>query len=64
MEAQIDSHQWASKIETQGLLSGKSDLSLEAHAQTADDEPTPCQPPLTRRIASLFKWAVVKGTCT
>ncbi len=59
MDGQVDSHQWVSKTEMQHLFSGKPDLEIEAHTQTADDEPTPRQTPLPRRISSLFKRAVM-----
>lgn len=59
MEGQIDSHQWVSKAEVQCLFSGKPDLKIEADTQTADDEPTPRQTPLPRRISSLFKRVVM-----
>lgn len=38
MEGQIDSHQWASKIETYGLISGKADLEIEADVRMAGEE--------------------------
>jgi len=39
MEGQIDSHQWASKMETHWLISGKPDLEIEADVHTAGEEP-------------------------
>jgi len=64
MEAQIDSHQWVSKVEMQYLFSGKPDLTLEAHAQTTDHEPAPRRTPRPRRIGSLFNRVVTKDKRT
>ncbi len=64
MEGQIDSHQWVSKIETHCLLAGKPDLEIEAHTQTANDEPNLPVKPLPARIGSFFKRAVAEHLCT
>jgi len=39
MEGHIDSHQWASKMETHCLISGKPDLEIEPDARLACEEP-------------------------
>lgn len=64
MEAQIDSHQWVGKVEMQYLFSGKPDLKLEAHTQTADGEPAPRLTSRPRRIGSLFNRVVTKDKRT
>jgi len=38
MEGQIDSHQWASKIETHQLISGKPDLEIETEVRATGEE--------------------------
>jgi len=54
VEGQIDSHQWASKMETHWLISGKPDLEIEADLRTAGEEPAGTHLLLGGQAASIY----------
>lgn len=56
MERQIDSHQWASKIEVRRLLSGKPDLKIRKDTRKVDDEPTLRVISLPPKMSSFLRW--------
>lgn len=59
MEGQIDSHQWASKMETHWLISGRPDLEIEADVQMSAVESHLLQGGQAGRICSFLKFQAV-----
>ena len=55
MDGAIDSHQWASKMQTQCLLSGKPDLDIDPDALMACDELAVLVKSLLRCVTCPFK---------
>ena len=56
MDRPIDSHQWASKVEAQRLLSGKPELKIKNDAQTAKEEPALRVISLPHKVSSFLRW--------
>lgn len=55
MNGAIDSHQWASKMQTRCLLSGRPDLEIDPDVLMAGDEMVLLVKSLLHRVTSPFK---------
>jgi len=56
MDGLIDSHQWASKIETQRFLFGKPELKIRKDARTINNKTSLRVMSLPLKVSSFLRW--------